>query len=70
MSILVGVSGKFKIKRTEDSVSCEGLISWYIDYHLAVFSCGVRRVKSRGKEDKEEKRDSKETIEETISPFQ
>lgn len=58
MSILVGVSGKFKIKGTEDSVSSEGLISWYIDYHLAVFSCGVRRVKSRGKEDKEEKRES------------
>lgn len=55
MSILVGVSGKFKIKRTEDSVSCEGLISWYIDYHLAVFSCGVRKVKSRERRTKKRK---------------
>lgn len=58
MSILVGVSGKFKIKDPEDSVSSEGLISWYTDYHLALFSCGERRVKSRGEEDKEEKMDS------------
>lgn len=58
MSIVVGVSGKFKIKGPEDSVSSEGLISWYTDYHLTVFLCGERRIKSRGEEDKEEKRDS------------